>query len=214
MKKRILLFLFIALQITLYHHVFALAKTPENYLKGKFYSSVKNNFLIATEKMNDNRFEKTVIAMLENDEGGAWGLVINKPMGSIPLAMLIDPSLSNTPEEREKLYGINILIFWGGPVEVKKIFVLHSSEYQSESTKNYEDISISQDYNILLDIAENKGPKKSLVILGYSGWGSGQLEGEMERDHWILSDLDHNIIFDKDSKEKWKEAYKNSFIKI
>ena len=216
MKKRILLFLFITLQITLFHHVFALAKTdlsPENYFQGKFYISVKNNFLIATEKMNDNRFEKTVIAMLENDEEGAWGLVINKPIGSIPLAMLIDPSLS-TSEEREKLYGVNILIFWGGPVEVKKIFVLHSIEYQSRSTKNYGSISISQDYNILFDIAENKGPEKSLVILGYSGWGSGQLEGEMERDDWILSDLDLDIIFEKDSKKKWKEALKRSFIKI
>ena len=213
MKKKILLFLFITLQITLFHHVFALAKTPENYFKGKFYSSVKNNFLIATEKMNDNRFEKTVIAMLENDEDGAWGLVINKPMGSIPLAMLIDPSLS-TSEEREKLYEKNILIFWGGPVEVKKIFVLHSSEYQSDSTKNYGGISISQDNDILFDIAEDRGPEKSLVILGYSGWGSGQLEGEMERDHWILSDLDSDIIFEKESMKKWPKAYENSFIRL
>jgi len=217
MKKRILLFLFITLQIALFHHVFALAKTylsPENYFQGKFYSSVKNNFLIATERMNDSRFKKTVICMLEHDSEGAFGLVINKPMGSIPLAMLIDPSLSNTPEEREKLYGINILIFWGGPVEVKKIFVLHSSEYQSESTKNYDGISISQDYNILFDIAEDKGPEKSLVILGYSGWGSGQLEGEMERDHWILSDLDSDIIFEKESIKKWRRAYENSFIRL
>ena len=217
MKKRILLFLFITLQIALFHHVFALAKTdlsPENYFQGKFYTSVKNNFLIATERMNDSRFEKTVICMLEHDSKGAFGLVINKPMGSIPLAMLIDPSLSKTPEEREKLYGINILIFWGGPVEVKKIFVLHSSEYQSESTKNYGGISISQDYNILLDIAENKGPQNSLVIFGYSGWGGGQLEGEMERDHWILSDIDLDITFDKDSNTKWNKAFKNSFIKI
>ena len=213
MKKKILLFLFITLQITLFHHVFALAKTPENYFRGKFYSSVKNNFLIATEKMNDNRFEKTVIAMLENDEDGAWGLVINKPMGSIPLALLIDPSLS-TSKEREKLYEKNILIFWGGPVEVKKIFVLHSSEYQSESTINYGGISISQDYNILFDIAEDRGPEKSLVILGYSGWGSGQLEGEMERDHWILSDLDSDIIFEKESIKKWPKAYENSFIRL
>ena len=213
MKKKILLFLFITLQITLFHHVFALAKTPENYFKGEFYSSVKNNFLIATEKMNDNRFEKTVIAMLENDEDGAWGLVINKPMGSIPLAMLIDPSLS-TSEEREKLYEKNILIFWGGPVEVKKIFVLHSSEYQSESTKNYGGISISQDNNILFDIAEDRGPEKSLIILGYSGWGSGQLKGEMERDHWILSDLDSDIIFEKESMKKWPKAYENSFIRL
>ena len=216
MKKKILLFLFITLQITLFHHVFALAKTylsPENYFQGKFYSSVKNNFLIATERMNDSRFKKSVIAMLEHDEDGAWGLVINKPMGSIPLAFLLDSSIS-TSDEREKLYGINILIFWGGPVEVKKIFVLHSSEYQNDSTKNYGGISISQDYNILLDIAENKGPEKSLVILGYSGWRAGQLENEMERDDWILSDLDPDIIFEKESIKKWPKAYENSFIRL
>ena len=216
MKKRILLFLFIKLQLALFHQDFALAKTylsPENYFQGKFYSSVKNNFLIATERMNDSRFKKSVIAMLEHDEDGAWGLVINKPMGSIPLAFLLDSSIS-TSDEREKLYGINILIFWGGPVEVKKIFVLHSSEYQNDSTKNYGGISISQDYNILLDIAENKGPEKSLVILGYSGWRAGQLENEMERDDWILSDLDPDIIFEKESMKKWPKAYENSFIRL
>jgi len=213
MKKRILLLLVLILQISLFHYIFALAESPKNYLKGKFYSSVKDHFLIATEKMRDNRFEKTVIAMLENDKDGAWGLVINKPIGLLPIALLIDPSL-NTSEEREELYKVNIPVFWGGPVETKKIFVLHSKEYQNDSTNNYGSISISQDYNILFDIAKNKGPKKHLVILGYSGWGDGQLEGEMERDHWILSDLDLNIIFDKESSRKWRKAYKNSFIKI
>ena len=213
MKKRILLLLVFILQISLFHYIFALAESPKNYLKGKFYSSVKDHFLIATEKMRDNRFEKTVIAMLENNKDGAWGLVINKPIGLLPIALLIDPSL-NTSEEREELYKINIPVFWGGPVETKKIFVLHSKEYQNDSTNNYGSISISHDYDILFDIAKNKGPKKHLVILGYSGWGDGQLEGEMERDHWILSDLDLNIIFDKESSRKWKKAYKNSFIKI
>jgi len=186
---------------------------PKNYLKGKFYSSVKNHFLIATEKMTDDRFGKTVIIMLESDKNGAWGLTINKPLGTMPIALLIDPSL-NTSEEREDLFKINVPIFWGGPVDPKEIFILHSSEYKSESTKRYEKISISQDYNILLDIAKNKGPEKSLVILGYSGWGKGQLEGEMERDHWILSDIDLDITFDDESKTKWNKAIKNSFIKI
>ena len=213
MKKKILLLLVFILQISLFHYILAFAESPKNYLKGKFYSSVKDHFLIATKKMNDDRFKKTVIIMLESDKDGAWGLVINKPMGSLPIAVLIDPLL-NTLEEREKLYKVNIPVFWGGPVETKKIFILHSNEYQSSSTNNYGIISISQDYDILFDIAKNKGPENSLVILGYSGWGDGQLEGEMERDHWILSDLDLNIIFDKESSRKWKEAYKKSFIKI
>ena len=211
MKKRILLFLIIT--IALFNNSFTLADGPKNYLKGKFYSSVKDHFLIATEKMKDNRFSKTVIVMLENDENGAWGLVINKRLGTMPIALLIDPSL-NTSEEREKLFKIDIPVFWGGPVNLKEIFILHSTEYKSKSTKNYGNISISQDYNILYDIAENKGPEKSLVIFGYSGWGSGQLEGEMERDHWILSDINLDITFDNESNTKWNKAYKNSYIKI
>jgi putative transcriptional regulator len=211
--KRILLLLIFTTTISLFNNGITTAEGPKNYLKGKFYSSVKDHFLIATKKMNDNRFGKTVIVMFESDENGAWGLVINKRLGTMPIALLIDPSL-NTSEEREEMFKKNIPIFWGGPVDVKEIFILHSSEYKSETTKNYGDISISQDYNILFDIAENKGPEKSLVILGYSGWGSGQLEGEMERDHWILSDIDLDITFDKDSNTKWNKAFKNSFIKI
>ena len=213
MRKRILLLLIFITTISLFNNGITTAEGPKNYLKGKFYRSVKDHFLIATKKMNDNRFGKTVIVMFESDENGAWGLVINKRLGTMPIALLIDPSL-NTSEEREEMFKKNIPIFWGGPVDVKEIFILHSSEYKSETTKNYGDISISQDYDILFDIAENKGPEKSLVILGYSGWGSGQLEGEMERDHWILSDIDLDITFDKDSNTKWNKAFKNSFIKI
>jgi len=205
--------LFFIITITLFNNEIGLAEGPKNYLKGKFYSSVKDHFLIATEKMSDNRFSKTVIIMLNSDKNGAWGLTINKRLGTMPIALLIDSSLS-TSKEREELFKVNIPIFWGGPVDTKEIFILHSNEYRSESTKKYGNISISQDYEILFDIAKKKGPEKSLVILGYSGWGSGQLEGEMERDHWILSDIDLDITFDEESEKKWDEAIKNSFIKI
>ena len=213
MTKRILLLLFFIATISLFNNGITSAEGPKNYLKGKFYQSVKDHFLIATKKMKDNRFSKTVIVMFESDEDGAWGLVVNKPLGTMPIALLIDPSLSS-PEERERLFKISIPVFWGGPVDMKEIFILHSTEYRSETTKNFGNISITQDYNILFDISKNKGPKKSLVILGYSGWGSGQLEGEMERDHWILSDIDLNITFDENSNTKWNKAFKKSFIKI
>jgi len=213
MNKRILIFSFIILQFLSSFHICSSIKASENYLKGKFYNSIKNHFLIATKKMNDNRFKKTVIVIIENDEDGAWGLVINKPIGSIPLALLIDSTIS-TSEEREALYKVHIPIFWGGPVDTKKKFILHSTEYQNETTKNFGIISITADSKILIDIAENKGPDKSLVILGYSGWGSGQLEGEMEKNHWILSDLNIDIIFEKELIKKWPKAYKNSFIPL
>ena len=213
MRKRIFLLPIFILTISLLYCHITLAESSKNYLKGKFYISVKNHFLVASKKMKDERFKKTVIAMLENDEKGAWGFVINKPLGSTPLALLLDPS-KNTPQEREKLYKIEVPIFWGGPVDTNKVFVLHSQEYMSETTKKFGIISISKDYKILADIAKNKGPKEKLIILGYSGWGAGQLEGEMERDDWVLSNINFDIIFKKKPKEKWKIALSNSFIKI
>ena len=63
--------------------------------------------MIATKKMIDDRFKKTVIVMLENNKDGAWGLVINKPLGSVPLALLIDPSLSSLKERGRSIQSKN-----------------------------------------------------------------------------------------------------------
>ena len=211
MKKRILLFLFIISQITLFHYVFALGSAPKNYLKGKFYSSVKNNFLVATGKMRDSRFANTVIVMLKNDESGSFGLVINKPLGFIPLGSLIN-KVENQSSKQNELYNVKVPIYWGGPVEENIILVLHSKEYQIENTKKYKDISVSSGYKILLEIADKKGPKKNLILIGHSGWGSGQLEGEMEGEGWILSEINTDLIFGTDNNNKWLKAINNSFI--
>ena len=186
---------------------------PKNYLKGKFYSSVKNYFLVATKKMRDPRFKNTVLIMLENSEKGALGLVINKPLSSIPLSSLIYKSRDATNKQKE-LYNVKIPVYWGGPVNENKILILHSEEYKNESTINFKNISISSDYNILFEIADNKGPKQNLVIVGISSWGEGQLEGEMERDGWTLSEINLNLIFEMDNSEKWLNAIKNSFIRL
>ena len=187
--------------------------SPKNYMKGKFYSSVKNYFLVATKKMTDPRFKNTVIIMLENDEKGARGLVINKPLASIPLGSLIYKSRNATIKQKE-LYNVKIPVYWGGPVNENKIIILHSREYKNKTTKNFKNISISSDYNILFEIADNKGPKKNLVIVGISSWGEGQLEGEMERDHWTLSEVNADLIFEIDNNEKWLNAINNSFIRL
>ena len=187
--------------------------SPKNYLKGKFYSSVKDYFLVATKKMTDPRFKNTVIIMLENDEKGAWGIVINKPLASIPLGSLIHKSRDSTNKQK-KLYNVKIPIYWGGPVNENKILVLHSKEYKNETTTNYKNISISSDYKILFDIADNKGPKKKLLIMGISSWGEGQLEGEIETEGWSLSEINLDLIFEMDNAEKWLNAIKDSFVRI
>ena len=210
--KKLLGILVLGLLFNFYISVQAL-DSPKNYLKGKFYSSVKNYFLVATKKMTDPRFKNTVIIMLENDEKGAWGLVINKPLGSIPLGTLIDKSKDATIKQKE-LYNVKIPVYWGGPVNESKILILHSQEYKNETTINFKNISISSDYNILFEIANNKGPKKNLVIVGISSWGEGQLEGEMEKEGWTLSEINLNLIFEMDNAEKWLNPIKNSFIRL
>ena len=171
-KKKISLYVFLILSFNFYISVQAL-DSPKNYLKGKFYSSVKNNFLVATGKMRDPRFANTVIVMLKNDESGSFGLVVNKPLGFIPLGSLIN-KVEDQNSKQNELYNVKVPIYWGGPVEENIILVLHSKEYQVENTKKYKDISISSGYKILLEIADEKGPKNNLILIGHSGWGSGQ----------------------------------------
>ena len=188
-------------------------KFPENYFKGKHYDSVKDFFLIATEKIKDSRFEKTVILMLEHDEKGAFGIAINKPLGKITLGSLIS-KIDDPVINKKKLYDIKIPIYWGGPVDNKKILILHSNDYKNETTKKYNDLSISSDLKTLVKIAEKKGPKKSLVILGLSAWNIGQLDGEIEMERWNLSEINVGLIFDMKNEKKWLEAINNSFIRL
>ena len=188
-------------------------KFPKNYFEGKHYDSVKDFFLIATEKIRDSRFEKTVILMLEHDKKGALGIVINKPLGKITLGSFIskidDPSIN-----KKKLYDIEIPIFWGGPVDENKILILHSNDYKNETTKKYNNLSTSSDLTTLVKIAEKKGPKKSLVILGLSAWNIGQLDGEIELERWTLSESSMDLIFEIEDNTKWLKAINNSFIRL
>jgi len=188
-------------------------KFPKNYFEGKHYDSVKDFFLIATEKIKDSRFEKTVILMLEHDEKGALGIVINKPLGKITLGSLIskidDPSIN-----KKKLYDIEIPIFWGGPVDEHKILILHTNDYKNETTIKYNNLSTSSDLTTLVKIAEKKGPKKSLVILGLAAWNIGQLDGEIELERWTLSESSMDLIFEIENNIKWLKAINNSFIRL
>ena len=210
--KTILKFVFIFFLINFYNLSQA-EEYPKNYYEGKFYESVKDNFLVATEKLTGTRFSETVIIMFENDENGAWGLVVNKPIGLTSINKLIEIPKSFT-EEQKKLTKMKIPIFWGGPVEENRIFILHSNEYISETTIKYRNVSISSDYKTLLKIADNKGPKNKIIILGISSWGPGQLEGEIEKYSWMLSEINNELIFEIENQEKWKKAKENGYLKL
>ena len=188
-------------------------KFPKNYFKGKHYDSVKDFFIVATEKIKDSRFEKSVILMLEHDDSGALGLVINKPLGKITLGSLIS-QVDDLSINKKELYDIKIPIYWGGPVDRNKILILHSNDYRTESTKKYNNLSTSHGLKTLVEIAENKGPKKSLVILGLAAWNTSQLDGEIELERWTLSESSMELIFETENNTKWLKAINNSFIRL
>ena len=188
-------------------------KFPENYFKGKHFDSVKDFFLVATKKISDSRFKKTVILMLEHDKKGAIGIVINKPLGTISLGSLISKENDQSINKKE-LYDIKIPIYWGGPVDKNKILILHSKDYKNETTKEYSNLSTSNDLATLVKIAEKKGPIKSLVVLGLAAWNKGQLDGEIELERWTLSESSMDLIFETKNNEKWLKAISSSFIRL
>ena len=151
--------------------------------------------------------------MLDHDNKGALGVVINKPIGTVKIGSLIkDLNINDT--DKKELYNFEIPIYWGGPLDNNKILILHSNDYKNQNTKNYKDISVTNDYKGLLDIARKKGPKNSLIILGISAWNIGQLEGEIDKGHWNLSEINENILFEKNNENKHIMATKNSFVRL
>jgi putative transcriptional regulator len=186
---------------------------PENYLKGKYHESTKDFLIVATKKLKDSRFKNAVIVMLDHDNNGALGVVINKPLGTFKIGSFIKDLNINDPDKKE-LYDFEVPIYWGGPLDNNKILILHSNDYKNKNTKNYKNISITNDFKALLDIAQNKGPKNKLVILGVSAWNIGQLEGEIDKGHWNLSEVNENILFEKNNENKHIMATKNSFVRL
>ena len=103
--------------------------------------------------------------------------------------------------------GDDIRVHFGGPVEAGRGFVLHSSDYRQEATMVIdEQIALTATTDILRDIAEGDGPKSSLLALGYSGWGPGQLDAEIQANGWLSVDADPGLIFGYDPEKVWQRA--------
>ena len=160
------------------------------------------HFLVAMPGMIDPRFSETVIYLCIHNADGAMGLVVNRPLEREGFSMLLKRL---SIEAVEPSSGINI--FSGGPVEVDRGFILHSLEYIKKTTISVDDkIGLTATIDIIQDIALGSGPKKSLVILGYAGWGAGQLEEEVKRNGWLHVEGDSEILFNIEPEKKWKYA--------
>lgn len=167
------------------------------------HASLAGQFLIAMPSMFDPNFEQTVIYICAHSEHGAVGLVVNRPTGTVSLRDLLEqleiPSL-HIPREKQVLIG--------GPVETERGFVLHSTDYCREDAtlKTSDTIGLTATLDILTAIASGEGPRRSLLAIGYSGWGPGQLEEEIQANGWLHAPADDALVFDEDYESKWQRA--------
>ena len=165
-------------------------------------SYVTGQLLIAMPGMRDERFAKSVIYMCAHSEEGAMGLVLNQRLDSLTFAELISQL-----ELEEKDLSKDVPVHFGGPVESGRGFVLHTSDYQQDATLEVVNgVALTASVEILKAIAQGKGPQKSLLALGYAGWGPGQLDMEIRANGWLQVPSDSEIIFDIEPDTKWERA--------
>ena len=165
-------------------------------------SYVTGQLLIAMPGMRDERFAKSVIYMCAHTEEGAMGLVLNQRLDSLTFAELISQL-----ELGEKHLSKDVPVHFGGPVESGRGFVLHTSDYQQDATLEVlNGVALTASVEILKAIAQGKGPQKSLLALGYAGWGPGQLDMEIKANGWLQVPSDSEIIFDIEPDTKWEQA--------
>ena len=162
--------------------------------------------LIAMPDMNDPRFARSVIFLCSYSSDAAMGLIVNKPAGETYFSHLLqqlDIEIESPVVERAQVY-------FGGPVDSGRGMVLHSRDYNNakQTIKVGNEYSLTASFDVLKDLAMGRGPEKWLVVLGYAGWGKGQLDKELIRNDWLVADASTGLVFDLDDHIKWAEAMK------
>jgi len=167
-----------------------------------FSPYLTGQLLVAMPQMRDPRFARSVIYMCAHSADGAMGLVVNRRVGSITFDDLLK-QLNIGPNKRSD----EIRVHFGGPVEQGRGFVLHSSDYlQSGSLRVDDQVALTATLDILKEMAAGGGPRKSLLALGYAGWGPGQLDAEIQANGWLSVSSDEALVFDADLDNKWERA--------
>ena len=169
--------------------------------------NLTNQFLIAMPGMADEQFAGSVVYLCEHSERGALGLVINKP---------IDIKLTSLFEKVDLHLGREDLretpVFFGGPVQTERGFVLHErigtdeSPYHSTLAIPGAEVEMTTSRDVLEALSHGAGPRRVLITLGYSGWGAGQLEDEISRNGWLTVSAEPSVIFDTPVEKRYDKA--------
>ncbi len=160
-------------------------------------------FLIAMPGIGDPRFERALILVCAHDEDHAMGLAVNRPVEGLTVPDLLErlgvTATVTLPDD---------LVLMGGPVQRERGFVLHSADFASEqSIEVGAGVALTATREVLDAMASDNGaPARSLLALGYAGWGAGQLEEEIKQNVWLTCEADDELIFGHDYEAKWTRA--------
>lgn len=161
---------------------------------------LSNQFLMAMPGMVGGELAGSVIYVCEHTARGALGLVINRPtdltLGS--LFERIDLKLEIAPKDD--------LVFFGGPVQTDRGFVLHTPVGAYSSSINLGELALTTSRDVLQEVAEGRGPEFMLITLGYAGWGAGQLESELAQNAWLNVEASKDILFGVPPEDRYEAA--------
>lgn len=164
--------------------------------------NLTHHFLIAMPNMADPYFSRTLTYICEHNEQGALGIVVNRPIDMTLGALFerLDMALSQEGPGSEPVY-------FGGPVQTERGFVLHQPLGKWQSTLSIRDkVGLTTSKDILEAVGNGTGPAKMLVTLGYSGWAAGQLESEIKQNAWLTVEAQDAIIFDLPAEQRLPAA--------
>jgi putative transcriptional regulator len=165
-------------------------------------TNLTNHFLIAMPNLVDGHFSRSVTYICEHDENGALGLIINRP-SEIGLGEIFEQlQIRATASE-----SLDKTVLNGGPVLTDRGFILHTPlGHWDSSLRVTSQIAVTTSQDIMQAIANNQGPKKCLITLGYAGWGPGQLEYEISQNSWLSCPATEDILFDLPYDKRWQAA--------
>ncbi len=146
-------------------------------------------------------FADSLTYVCEHNEDGAMGVIVNRASDMTLLELLVQVGLQ--PDHK----WVDTPVFEGGPVSPERGFVLHSEDADFESTAQLgHGVSLSTAVDVLDAIADERGPKRFIVALGYAGWGAGQLEEEMAANAWLNVAADTDLLFASDWENKAEQV--------
>ena len=178
-------------------------------------TSLVGQFLIAMPGMDDERFKKSVVLITSYSDEGAKGLIINKPTDILSYKEIIEKN-SQDIDLDEINFNKDVGVFYGGPVDLERVIILHSNDYSMSETKKISNTncSITGSKKILPLLLDSKLLSKSKLFIGCSEWQSGQLESEIKSSDWLIWNSDNNIIFEESTDLVWLKVISSMGINI